>query len=239
MIIRHDRQDGQYQALAIRYSAPVCQPLPENRTTWGEGTLIDRDWVLTAAHVVMDPSVPEGSVLVADRSRSIAHIIFHPAWSWDPNPDRWRESDDIALIQLSEPVTDIEPVSLYSDQDEEGQTVVLVGRGHSGTGLTGPTQEDGQIRAGTNVTERTQDQWLMFRFDDPTTATDLEGISGPGDSGGPAFVEADGVLYLAGVSSHQDDRQQGRHGVYGVWEYYSRVSHYLDWIRETAGVRGG
>ena len=233
MIIRHDRQDDRYRALAVDYAGPVCQPLPANRTDWGgEGTLIGSEVVLTAAHVVMDPSVARGSVIVSGRHYSIAGIIFHPAWSWDPDPDHWRESDDIALIQLSEPVTGIEPVRLYSDQDEAGQTAVLVGRGRFGTGLTGPKQKDGRIRAATNLIERVQNQWLVFRFDDPSTATHLEGISGPGDSGGPAFIEEGGVLYIAGVSSHQDDRQQGRHGVYGVWEYYARVSHYLDWIRQ-------
>lgn len=67
----------------------------------------------------------------------------------------------------------------------------------------------------------------------------LEGISGPGDSGGPAFLEIDGVIFLAGVSSWQDNRAQGgRQGVYGVLEYYARVSSYVGWIDEVRLGRG-
>ena len=233
MIIRHDRQGEQYRALAAKYSAPVSQTLQRDRTMWAEGTLIDPNWVLTAAHSARVLSVPTGIVLVAERNYPIAQIILHPAWSWDPDPDRWIASTDIALVELATPVMDIEPVPLYESKDELGQTVVFVGRGRFGTGLTGPAQADGQFRAATNKVEKTQNQWLVFRFDDPSTATDLEGISGPNDSGGPAFIETDGGLYVAGVSSHQDNRQQGQAGVYGVWEYYTRVSEFLEWVRQT------
>jgi len=63
--------------------------------------------------------------------------------------------------------------------------------------------------------------------------TALEGISGEADSGGPAYIELEGVLFTIGVSSHQDARPAGRkRGTYGVLEYYSRVSYFADWIRE-------
>ncbi len=233
MITRHDRPDERYRALAAKYSAAVCQTLPEGRSIWAEGTLIDPSWVLTAAHAAMMLSVPTSRVVVADRDYPIAQVILHPAWSWDPDIDHWGAKADIALIELAETVKDVEPVPLYEGQDELGQTVVFVGRGRFGTGLTGPENDDGQVRAATNVVERVQDKWIVFRFDDPSTATDLEGISGPNDSGGPAFIEIGSSLYLCGVSSYQDDREQGRAGVYGVWEYYARVSEFLDWIRQT------
>ena len=55
----------------------------------------------------------------------------------------------------------------------------------------------------------------------------------PGDSGGPALLEKDGTLLIAGISSGQDNRAQGKEGVYGVLEYYTRVSAYAQWIDET------
>jgi len=66
-------------------------------------------------------------------------------------------------------------------------------------------------------------------------AMPLEGISGPGDSGGPTLID----LCVAGVSSAQrvvidvDDegRETGGPGRYGVIEVYTRVSSYLPWIR--------
>ena len=62
----------------------------------------------------------------------------------------------------------------------------------------------------------------------------MEGISGPGDSGGPAFIFVAGKGYLAGISSGQSTRAtKGKEGVYGVREYYVRVSSYVNWISTT------
>ncbi len=70
---------------------------------------------------------------------------------------------------------------------------------------------------------------LSLFFDNPGNATALEGISGGGDSGGPAFITTDSQLYVAGVSSFQrgDGHQEG---TYGVREYYARVSSNVEWI---------
>ena len=71
-----------------------------------------------------------------------------------------------------------------------------------------------------------KDIWLSIRG-----TLDLEGVSGPGDSGGPAFIEKDGILYVAGVISTQTFKGIGeREGLYGILDYYTRVSSYLDWI---------
>ena len=59
-----------------------------------------------------------------------------------------------------------------------------------GTGLTGPTDGDGRLRAATNVIDNVDGNYFLFSFSPPEdpSATDLEGIGGPGDSGGPAFI---------------------------------------------------
>jgi hypothetical protein len=111
--------------------------------------------------------------------------------------------------------------------------VTFVGQGHSGDGVTGPAIRDGQRRAATNKIEAVKQNWLTFLFDAPPQGTDLEGISGPGDSGGPALMTIDGKTVVAGVSSGQDSRATGKEGVYGVTEYYVRVSSYAEWIRKT------
>ena len=117
--------------------------------------------------------------------------------------------------------------------------VTFAGRGHSGDGLTGPDVRDGRLRAATNRIEAVRQNWLTFLFDAPPTGTDLEGISGPGDSGGPAFMMVGGTTYLVGISSGQDSRATGKEGVYGVTEYYVRVSSYADWIRKTMAEAEG
>jgi secreted trypsin-like serine protease len=84
--------------------------------------------------------------------------------------------------------------------------------------------------------EKAEDPYLRFRFDAPQDpgVTQLEGISGVGDSGGPAYIERGGVVYVIGVSSAQDARPAGKkEGHYGVLEYYPRVSFFAGWIQET------
>jgi hypothetical protein len=69
-----------------------------------------------------------------------------------------------------------------------------------------------------------------MRFDEPAKATPLEGISGFGDSGGPAFISRDGKYFVAGISSNNS----GVPGtcVYGSEDRYARVSAAATWIDE-------
>lgn len=62
----------------------------------------------------------------------------------------------------------------------------------------------------------------------------LELGCGPGDSSGPAFIRKGNDYFIAGISSGQSTSATGgREGVYGVTEYYTRVSTYIGWIEET------
>ena len=158
--------------------------------------------------------------------------MLHPSWHADADL-----KVDIALVHLAQPVDGCAPVRLYTGTDEVGLVATFVGRGATGTGLTGVDggKWDGQLRAATNRVTRADGPLLQFRFDAPDDAgvTPLEGISGEADSGGPAYIERDGVLFTVGVSSSQDPRPAKRkRGAYGVLEYYTRVSYFADWIRE-------
>ena len=74
----------------------------------------------------------------------------------------------------------------------------------------------------------------QIRVEEPLKVTELEGISGDGDSGGPAFVMTSRGLELAGLSAFQ--RASGaRLGKYGATEVYTRVSQYQDFVDETTG----
>jgi len=143
--------------------------------------------------------------------------------------------DDLALLKLATPAAGVTPISLYERRDEaDGERIVtFVGRGHSGDGLTGPNVRDARLRAATNRIEAVKQNWLVFTFDAPPGGTELEGISGPGDSGGPALLTVGAATFLVGISSGQDSRATGKEGVYGVTEYYVRVSSYLEWLRTT------
>lgn len=216
IVIRHDRDDRLYRELGEKYPAAVSI-LPD-----GTGALIGPDWVLTAAHVARGVSSRNPRVEANGSEYEIARIFIHPDWTRGPH--------DIALMKLARPVEGIEPVRLYDRDDEVGQQVTFVGRGDFGTGKTGPQEMDRVKRGATNIVEETDDDWVLFTFDAPESATELEGVSGPGDSGGPAFVTRDGVLYTIGVSVFADgDDGPGR---YGVREGYTRVSTHRGWVQD-------
>jgi hypothetical protein len=250
IIVRHDRDERQFLALAGRFPATaVIRSADPAQHLRGTGTLIAPQWVLTAAHVAAYTSVGDLAE-VSGTIASIDTVVLHP--DWHRNADL---KSDIALFHLKFPVTRVAPANLYLDTDEVGMLVTFVGPGNIGTGLTGDTgkedrrlraltgdigKQDRRLRAATNRVEKADDPFLQFRFDavEDANVTDLEGISGKGDSGGPAYHERAGKLYVIGVSSWQDtkpsNRQEGR---YGVLEYYSRVSHFAAWIRSAMESR--
>ena len=109
----------------------------------------------------------------------------------------------------------------------------MVGWGGTGTGAEGVTGEDSKFRKAENTVLEVTDTLLIWVFNPPESnlAQPLEGISGPGDSGGPAFIETEAGMTLAGISSGQDGMGFGP-GKYGVRELYARVSAAVDWINK-------
>jgi len=213
IVIRHDRSDDQYLTSYAEYPM-VC------RIGEGMGTLVAPEWVITAAHVA-EQVVGGGEVLFGDRVVPVAEAFLHPSYAV-PGEHR-----DLALIKLAEPVTDILPAVLYGRDDELGQMVLFVGDGRTGTGLTGPHPGDRVLRAAQNTVIEVEPGWVNMIFDAPPAGDDLEGISGPGDSGGPAFLDLDGVLYVIGVSAFNDG---GALCTYGTKEHYGRVSDERKWL---------
>lgn len=255
MIVRHDVNSDLYLAAPEQFPAVVAvdssleeslvaydqidqllkpnliasvQPEPEFYTRCdGMGALISPNWILSAAQVATEiPS--DRKIEIADRTYGIRQIVLHPQFR--SYSDTVFAEYDIALIQLEQSVAAIAPFPLYKSTDELGKIATFVGRGDFGTGLIGPDRVDGKLRIATNQVEQIDPQWLMFTFDAPPDCTELEGISGPGDSGGPALIETGEGWAIAGISSGQKSFNLGE-GRYGVQEYYTRVSSHVEWIK--------
>ena len=218
--IRHDVEDSHFLELGAQY--PSVVRVGENG---GDGTLIAQEWVLTAAHVAAGMARRSNGafkVFVNDRGYSVRQVVIHPDFKeMGPN--------DLGLIRLDKPVQDITPTAPYQQRDEMGKLITLVGHGATKPGTGGKWKEDRQKRGATNIIDSANETHILFDFDAPETATSLEGTAGPGDSGGPAFIDIEGVPFIAGISSLGEPGNNGP-GTYGAREHYVRVSAHIDWI---------
>jgi hypothetical protein len=224
VVTRHDRSDTDALALGRRFAA-AGRVMPD-----GGCTLIAPAWVVTAAHVAARLR-PGSRVEFEGTPYTVKRVVAHPEASAPPGvpPDV-----DLALVELTAPVEGIQPVLLYRGRDELRRPAFIVGYGDFGVAGAPFQRTDGRRRAATNEIDDAGPKRLFMTFDAPPSGSTLEGVGAPGDSGGPAFVEADGKLLLAGVSSAS---MNGKPGTYGVTDVYTRISSYVDWIDATlAGV---
>lgn len=149
--------------------------------------------------------------------------------SWDGNVTH---GYDIAILTLSSPPAGAATYELYRDTATEvGSEFIKVGYGESGHGSTGATISSGTKRYGKNKWEgrglggppfnigglTNNTTQLTYDFDDGTSGHDafdfffntadlglgVDEVNGaPGDSGGPSFIDDDGTLKIAGITSY-------------------------------------
>jgi hypothetical protein len=251
IVVRHDVDDSKYRIPVGDVAALVDMPGE------GHGVLIAPRWVVTAAHAVTWHTEIE-EVVIKGISRDVERMVVHPGYE-EPSQELIEDalatgdatlvmvllasSDDIALLELAQPVTDVAPVEIHRGGDELGRLMKLVGKGATGTGASGYDPQGPhrtELRRAFNEITSAHARWFCYVFDEPPAALPLEGMSGNGDSGGPALIQVEGQWLLAGLASWkvvQGDAAAFRPGLYGQIACNVRLGHYLEWIESVIRVQ--
>jgi len=264
VVIRGDVKDAKYRVPASAFPALVDMPGE------GQGVLIAPRWVVTAAHAApMQMQGMEDDVSIGGVTRKVKRVITYPGYKRLPDSlikqalasgdisKVWAflaSSNDIALIELASPVTDVTPVPLYRGNKEVGMTVELVGEGATGNGTKGQDPHSPHrdvLRRAFNVIVGADARYVWYRFNPPPSALPLEGITGSGDSGGPLLI-GDGrsrqLVGLASWSKYPSDHpflgnwapgHRYVEGLYGEIGCAVRISSYIRWIRSVIYAPAG
>jgi secreted trypsin-like serine protease len=195
------------------------------------GTLITRDVVLTAAHCITTGTTYKIVDYKSQPPRllDIRRVATHPQFNMQSLLAH-RATADVALLQLVSPIA-MQPVALGGAllPVTVGQRLTVVGMG---VAVAGDGRSGGVARAASlSVTGRPGT--LQIRLVDPATNNARTGRGAcTGDSGAPAFLDANGGSVIAGVVSWSTgpNNASGCGGLTGV----TPLALYRDWILKTA-----
>jgi len=177
------------------------------------GVLITPTCVLTASHSA------SASVKIGGKAYTAFEVIRHPEYS--------SNSNDLAIVRLSQPVTGIAPIPILRSRPYIGQPATLAGFGLGGTDAGAVAGSGGVKRAGTTQIDGATSSFLVFSF-----RTRGEANIAVGDSGGPAVVNVAGVNYVAGIAMGHTMTSSAL----GDTAYHTRVDAYATWIDSVCRV---
>ena len=204
------------------------------------GVLIDKSWVLTAAHCVQGMSAQGIQVAVGawdltkfTGSRTpVKSIRIHPQFS------STSLYNDIALLELSVP-SSIQPITLFSGESVDntppsllGKLVTVLGWGVADSTTSWYYPEIlRQVSLPVVADSTCNDIYINPVLPSQFCSGYWEGKDAcEGDSGGPAVVQVDGHWVHAGIVSAGVSCQE----YFGWYGKYTRTSAYLSFIRQYA-----
>jgi secreted trypsin-like serine protease len=199
------------------------------------GTAIARDLVLTAAHCVAPGTALQIMLSATSKMAPIGVVAQHPRYD-ARSYARGRVTADVALIKLASPLPDSVTSAALATADQAvaaGDAVRIAGFGVT---VQGKNSSTGVAHVGTLVVTGRPGN-LQFRLVDPATRGERMGLGACiGDSGGPAFREVDGRIYVLGVISWSTGpaEEEGCGGITGV----TPLTLYRPWIVEQSNRFG-
>ncbi|KAL9985424.1 hypothetical protein ACROYT_G007835 [Oculina patagonica] len=199
------------------------------------GSLIDQQWVVTAAHCVHDTSASEivvrmGAYKITDIAQElrVVQIIINDEY----DPDTY--THDIALLRLETRAILGEGVGLVCLPDENfalvtGKECFITGWGTLSSGGSQPDylQEASVAKVSKKKCKKAYG-WSNIDYSMICAGFDAGGVDAcQGDSGGPMVCEFNDKWYLEGVTSWGNGCAAA--GKYGV---YAKVRFLKSWVEE-------
>ncbi|SFS54609.1 S1 family peptidase [Saccharopolyspora flava] len=197
-------------------------------------SLIDEQWVLTAAHCVVDAQPGDLSLRIGSPTWSsggteagVSKIVVNP------NYEAQTPNGDIALLQLDQAVPE-QPIELAGSSGEAGTPSRIIGWGVT-CPIRGCGQPPEQLQE-LDTSVAPDAGCTLSGIDEPTeictTSKELLANACFGDSGGPQLEGTPGDWKLTGVTS----RLGSPVPVCGTApSVYTDATAYADWISETIG----
>ncbi|WP_078897768.1 trypsin-like serine protease [Streptomyces rimosus] len=207
------------------------------------GALIDRQWVVTAAHCAQDDyaAVPAGTVRIgSDRQhsggtvRTIVKKVIHPRYDISGNQ---RSFHDIALLRLDRPVTRQAPIRMAAHAPRIGAHTRLLG---FGTTVDASDPKDWKfperLKQLDTLRAPTAKCLDINGSKELCTQSQVPGaMACMGDSGGPQIQRVGGRWQLVGTTSGDgearvDPKCGGGRGI------YTSIASYKGWIDRTVAA---
>ena len=204
-----------------------------SRGNFCTGSLIAPDLVLSAAHCTM----PGATYKLVDydanrqpRLRDVKRVALHPQFNVQGILAH-RASADVALLQLTAPMTGPAPASFGTPRSPlaAGNRFTVSG---IGVAIRGDGRSGGVVRTASLVATG-QPGTLQIRLVDPATNNIAAGLGAcTGDSGAPVFESQNGRPVIIGVVSWSTgaNNSAGCGGLTGV----TPLTLYRDWIVQTS-----
>jgi len=214
-----DQQHIEY-GKQFHHVVPISVKSHEDVLMKGSAVVLNKNWIITAAHVVKDTK--SGYIMIDDKKYCLDIVIYHHEF----NDDKIGVAD-IALGYSKRNMDIPFDLELYKKRDEQDKICSVVGYGLTGTFATGAKISDNKKRAGVNRVINIHKNILMCLCD-PNKSISMELMIASGDSGGGLFIDGK----LAGINSCVLAEDKKPDSDYGDESGHTRISDYAEWIEE-------